>query len=82
MAPFTKVDGNGGKSINWMRLLELGIIVAINAAVVVTTIQMKISFIEKTIERIEKVVIINDGRTDTLETQSAICMDRLNRLRH
>jgi uncharacterized coiled-coil protein SlyX len=76
MAPFMR-PGEGGMKMNWQRIIELIVIVLLNAAVLITTLQMKISYMEKTIDRLEKIVAANDGRMNTVEAQTAVCMDRL-----
>ena len=78
MAPFMKPTDGGGKAVNWQRVLELIVIVAINAAVIVTTMQVKITYMEKTMERLETVVTANNNRVNEVEAKAAICMDRLN----
>lgn len=77
MAPFMR-PVEGGMKLNWQRIIELVVIVLLNAAVLVTTLQVKISYMEKTIERLEQIIAANDRRLNEVESHTAICMDRLN----
>ena len=77
MAPFMK-QGENGMKVNWQRLIELFVIAAINAAVIITTLQIKLAYHEKTIDRLEQIVALSERRITIVETQAAICMDRLN----
>lgn len=76
MAPFMK-EATGNMKINWQRIIELIIIVALNAAVLITTLQLKINYLDQTIKRLEGVIYYNDGRLDEVESKMAVCMDRL-----
>jgi hypothetical protein len=76
MAPFMKEMSASNMKINWQRIVELIIIVALNAAVLITTLQLKISYLDQTIKRLEGVIYHNDGRLDEVESKVAVCMDR------
>ena len=76
MAPFMK-EVSGNTRINWQRIVELVIIVAFNAAVLITTLQLKINYLDQTIRRLEGVIYHNDSRLDEVESKVAVCMDRL-----
>ena len=78
MAPFFKPGKDGTSILNWQRIIEVILIVAINAAVIITTLQVKINYMEQSIARMETVIAKNDERVDFIASETAVCMDRLD----
>jgi hypothetical protein len=68
----------GRTMINWQRIVELVVIVAFNAGILITALQFKIGYLDQTIKRLEAVIYYNDTRLDVVESKLAVCMDRIH----
>jgi len=75
MTPFSKTNGNGESIVNWSRIIELIIIVVFNAAVLFTTLQVKIGYLESAVAEIKAVFCDQQKRVGNLERDVAILND-------
>lgn len=81
MAPFMN-EKDGKAVINWMRLIELALIVAFNIGAIIAVMRVQISDLKDQFKTFTSTVsaaqIVQDGRINQLEINTALCMDRLD----